>query len=134
VRQTLKKIFTQIGNVFMSDRSSFVASDGKMPFNYKRTFILITESVWSILRMYVEHNLTIHTQRPRKHFESGGALAKKGAVLYMIKIKRFYVVHEPNENFWKYGVSITSEMSFIESLLLQKGHFLSSKRGRLFVL
>jgi hypothetical protein len=41
-----------------------------------------------------------------------------------------YVVHEPNENFWKYGVSITSEMAFTESLLLQKGYFLSSKGGR----
>jgi hypothetical protein len=39
----------------------------------------------------------------------------KVALLYMTKIKRFYVVHEPNE-----------------SLLLQKGHFLSSKRGRSF--
>ena len=27
---------------------------------------------------------------------------------------------------------MTSEMAFIESLLLQKRHFLSSKRGRLF--
>jgi hypothetical protein len=34
----------------------------------------------------------------------------------MTKIKRFYDVHEPNENF----------------LLLRKGHFLSRKRGRLF--
>jgi hypothetical protein len=40
----------------------------------------------------------------------------KGALLYMTKIKRFYDVHEPNENFWKYGVSITSEMAFTESL------------------
>jgi hypothetical protein len=70
-------------------------------------------------------------QRPRKHFESGGALAKRG-LLYMTKIKRFYIVHEPNENFWKYGVCITSEMAFTESLLLQKGHFLASKRGRSF--
>jgi hypothetical protein len=51
----------------------------------------------------------------------------KGALLYMTKIKRFCIVHEPNENVWKYGVSITSEMAFTESLLLQKGHFLSSK-------
>jgi hypothetical protein len=29
-------------------------------------------------------------------------------------------------------VSITSEMTFTESLLLQKGHFLSSKRGLSF--
>ena len=43
-------------------------------------------------------------QRPRKHFESGG-LWPKGALLYMTKIKRFHVVHEPNENFLKYGVS-----------------------------
>ena len=50
----------------------------------------------------------------------------KGALLYMTKIKRFYVVHEPNENFLKYGVSITTEMAFTKSLLLQKGHFLSS--------
>jgi hypothetical protein len=42
----------------------------------------------------------------------------KGALLYMIKIKR---------------VSMTSEMAFIESLLLQKRHFLSSKRGCLFM-
>ena len=49
----------------------------------------------------------------------------------MTRIKRFYV-HEPNENFLKYGVSITSEMAFTESLLLRKGHFLSRKRGRLF--
>jgi hypothetical protein len=54
----------------------------------------------------------------------------KGALLYMTKIERFYVVHEPNEIFWKYGTSMTSEMAFTESLLLQKGHFLSSKRGR----
>ena len=27
---------------------------------------------------------------------------------------------------------MTSEMAFIESLLLQKGHFLSSNKGRLF--
>ena len=50
----------------------------------------------------------------------------------MTKIKRFYDVHEPNENFRKYGVSIISEMAFTESLLLRKGHFLSRKRGRLF--
>jgi hypothetical protein len=50
----------------------------------------------------------------------------------MTRIKRFYDVHEPNEKFLKYGVSITSEMAFIESLLLRKGHFLSRKRGRLF--
>jgi hypothetical protein len=30
----------------------------------------------------------------------------KGALLYMTKIKRFYVVHEPNENVLKYGASI----------------------------
>jgi hypothetical protein len=63
---------------------------------------------------------------------SEAAEAFRGALLYMVKIKRFYVVHEPNENVWKYGISMTSEMAFIESLLLQKGHFLSSKRGRLF--
>ena len=50
----------------------------------------------------------------------------------MTRIKRFYDVHEPNENFLKYGVSITSEMAFTESLLLRKGNFLSRKRGRLF--
>ena len=50
----------------------------------------------------------------------------------MTRIKRFYDVHEANENFLKYGVSITSEMAFTESLLLRKGHFLSRKRGRLF--
>jgi hypothetical protein len=50
----------------------------------------------------------------------------------MTRIKRFYDVHEPNENFLKYGVSITSEMAFTEPLLLRKGHFLSRKRGRLF--
>ena len=50
----------------------------------------------------------------------------------MTRIKRFYDVHEPNENFFNYGVSITSEMAFTESLLLRKGHFLSRKRGRLF--
>jgi hypothetical protein len=52
--------------------------------------------------------------------------------LYMTKVKRFYVVHKPNENFWEYGISITSEMAFTESLLLQKGRFLSRKRGRSF--
>jgi hypothetical protein len=57
----------------------------------------------------------------------------KVALLYRTKIKRFYVVHEPNENFWKYGVSIMSEMAFTEFLLLQKWHFLSSKRGRSFM-
>ena len=51
--------------------------------------------------------------------------AEKGALLYMTKIKRFYAVHEPNENLWKYEVSITSKMAFTESLLLQKGYFLS---------
>jgi hypothetical protein len=56
----------------------------------------------------------------------------KGALLYMTRIKRFYDVHEPNENFLKYGVSITSEKACTESLLLRKGHFLSRKRGRLF--
>jgi hypothetical protein len=50
----------------------------------------------------------------------------------MTKVKRFYDVHEPKENFLKYGVSMTSEMAFTESLLLRKGHFLSRKRGRLF--
>jgi hypothetical protein len=50
----------------------------------------------------------------------------------MTKIKRFYYVHEQNENFWKYAVSITSEMAFTEPLLPRKGHFLSRKRGRLF--
>jgi hypothetical protein len=50
----------------------------------------------------------------------------------MTRIKRFYDVHEPNEKFLKYGVSITSEMAFTESLLLRKGHFLSRKRGCLF--
>ena len=51
------------------------------------------------------------------------------ALLYMIKIKRFYGVHEPNENFWKYGVSITSEMVFTESLLLQKALSFQQKRA-----
>ena len=38
-------------------------------------------------------------------FRGRGSISKveghwpKGALLYMIKIKRFYVVHEPNENF-----------------------------------
>jgi hypothetical protein len=50
----------------------------------------------------------------------------------MTRIKRFYDVHEPNEKFLKYVVSITSEMAFTESLLMRKGHFLSRKRGRLF--
>ena len=70
----------------------------------------------------------MNKQRPRKQFESGGALAKR-ALLHITKIKRFYVVHEPNENFWKYGVSITSEMAFTESLILRKGHFRSSNGG-----
>jgi hypothetical protein len=76
-----------------------------------------------------------------KHFNltrGRGSISKeeghwpKGALLYMTRIKRFYDVHEPNGNFLKYGVSITSEMAFTESLLLRKGHFLSIKRGRLF--
>jgi hypothetical protein len=33
-----------------------------------------------------------------KYFESGGALAKRGTFVYD-QIQRFYVVHEPNENF-----------------------------------
>jgi hypothetical protein len=53
----------------------------------------------------------------------------KGALVYTTKIKKFYVVHEPfGRKFKKNGVSITSEMTFTESLLMQKGHFLSSKR------
>jgi hypothetical protein len=31
----------------------------------------------------------------------------EGALLYMIKIKRFYFFHKPDENFRKYGISIT---------------------------
>ena len=44
-------------------------------------------------------------QRPWKHFESGGALTKRGTFVYT-RIKRFYEVNEPNENCLKYGVSI----------------------------
>ena len=42
-------------------------------------------------------------QRPRKHFESGGALAKRGTFVYDQNkgIERFYIVHEPNEHFLK---------------------------------
>ena len=50
----------------------------------------------------------------------------KGTLLYMTKIKRFYVVHEPNETFLKYGVPMTLEMAFTESL--QKGTFFTFKK------
>jgi hypothetical protein len=53
----------------------------------------------------------------------------------MIKIKRFYVVHEPNEIFLKIWspYNVGNGAAFTESLLLQKGHFLSSPpKGHLF--
>jgi hypothetical protein len=82
--------------------------------------------------------ISLRTQTSFPTLRGRGSISKveghwpKGALLYMTKMKRFHFVHEPNENFWKYGISITSEMAFTESLLLQKGHFLSRKRGRSF--
>ena len=77
-----------------------------------------------------------NVQRPRKHFESGGALAKRGTFVYdqnQTIFMSFTSRTKCHEHFCKYGVSITSEMAFTESLLLQKGgHFLSSKRGLSF--
>ena len=53
----------------------------------------------------------------------------------MIKIKRFYVVHEPNEIFLKIWspYNVGKGAAFTEFLLLQKGHFLSSPpKGHFF--
>jgi hypothetical protein len=50
--------------------------------------------------------------------------------LYMTKIKRFYDVHKPNENFWKYVVFITSEMAFrVDRCYCEKGIFFPEKEG-----
>jgi hypothetical protein len=43
----------------------------------------------------------IPNQKPRKHFESGGAYWPKGALLYMFKIKRFYVGSRAERKFLK---------------------------------
>jgi hypothetical protein len=73
------------------------------------------------------------TDRGRGNISKVDVHWPKRALVYMTKIKQFYVVHEPfGRKFLKNGVSITSEMTFTESLLLQKGHFLSSKRGLSF--
>ena len=59
---------------------------------------------------------------------------RKGALLYMTKIK----VSNDSMSFmsrtkiFENMESITSETALTESLLLQKGHFHSSKRGRSF--
>ena len=50
----------------------------------------------------------------------------------MTKIQTILRRSQAERKFLKYGVSILLEITFTESLLLQKGHFLSSKRGRSF--
>ena len=70
-------------------------------------------------------------QRPRKHFESGGALAKRGTFVYdqnQTILCRSRAERKCLKIWSLYNVG----NGFTESLLLQKGHFLSSKRGRLF--
>ena len=65
---------------------------------------------------FIAHQIIVI--RGRESFSKVEGHWAKGTLLYMTKIKRFYVVHEPNQNILKYGVSITSEMTFTESLLL----------------
>jgi hypothetical protein len=72
-------------------------------------------------------------QRPRRHFERGGALAKRDTFVYDKKSNDFMSFTSRTEMFENMeSLYITSEMAFTESLLLQKGHFLSNKRGRSF--
>jgi hypothetical protein len=52
--------------------------------------------------------------------------------LYMTKIKRFYVAHEANKEFWKCGVFITSELVFTNYSLLEKRAFIQEYFFRFF--
>jgi hypothetical protein len=65
------------------------------------------------------------------HFESGGALAGRGTFVYD-QNQMILCPSQAERKFLKYGVSTMSEMAFTESLVLQKGHFLSSKKGTFF--
>jgi hypothetical protein len=79
---------------------------------------------------------TSRVQRSRKHFESAWrGIDQKGHFRIWPKSNDFMSFTSQTKMFWKYGafiIFITSEMALTESLLLQKGHFLSSKRGRSF--
>jgi hypothetical protein len=50
----------------------------------------------------------------------------------MTRIKRFYDVHEPNENFFKYGVSITSGNGLYRVFTTAKRAF-SFQKKRAFI-
>ena len=68
-------------------------------------------------------------QRPRKHFRSGGALAKRGTFVY----DQNQTILCRSQAKRKFGVSITLEMVFTESLqslyYCEKGTFFQQKRA-----
>ena len=53
-------------------------------------------------------------------FRKWRGIGQKGHFLYD---QNQTILCRSRADFWKYGVSMTSEMAFIESLLLQKRHF-----------
>jgi hypothetical protein len=92
----LKLLTIPIGSFFWTDSDSFAAGD---------------ISPWK-LRNSRKAAFHIPVYRGRGSISKVEGHWPKWALLYMTRIKRFYDVHEPNENFLKYGVSITSEMVF----------------------
>jgi hypothetical protein len=107
---------------------TFVEERGWCTFSVHASRIAPTydEAVYFIIPHFHRH------QRPRKHYESGGALAKRGTFVYD-QNQTILCRSRAERNFLKIcSFSITSEMVFTESLLVQKGHFLSNKRGRSF--
>jgi hypothetical protein len=67
---------------------------------------------------------------------SGGSISKleghcpKGALLYMIKIERFYVVHEPNKKFLKIWSLYNVENGLYRVFTTaKKGTFFPAKDG-----
>jgi hypothetical protein len=71
------------------------------------------------------------TQKPRKHFESGGALTKRGTFVYD-QNQTILWCSRAERKFFKIWSLYNVGNGLYESLLLRKGHFLSRKRGRLF--
>ena len=71
-------------------------------WQYGTEFILILLSffiaVTSTKRLAAILKISVLLYSQLNMSNSEAAEAFRGALLYMVKIKRFYVVHEPNEN------------------------------------
>jgi hypothetical protein len=86
-------------------------------------------------KLHIARNYAFYISPDKENSRGRGSISKvegnwpKGVLLYMTKTKRFYIVHEPNKFFGKYGVSIMLEMTFTESLLEKRALFSLLKSG-----